>query len=94
MEFKIYTYDLIADMTDDVGTVISYSVNDVFYQGTEDFPITDESSDSDIMACLIENGYANEDIDLTEIFIDGDCETTLYILYKGNPALELRNSEI
>lgn len=83
MQYRVYTYDLITNSNG------SKEVNDVRRSGTViDFPA--DPSKEQLVKALKEHGEIRPKIRFSSFTCDGDFGYTLYLYYKGNPALELR----
>lgn len=80
--YKLYTYDLWGNSRD------GYEVNDVYYQG--ELTINENWTDKEITLHLKREGHIDRNIQHRSLNWQGETGFTLYLNYKGYPALELR----
>lgn len=82
--WEFISYDLWGNEED------GFEVNAAYHTGRV-YEIDDESDDG-IINFLRSAGFVDDDVDATDIDVDGD-ETIIYINYKGSPALEFRQTD-
>ena len=83
-KYQIVFYELWGNDKD------GYEVNDVF--PTSETVILDETAtDAEIVKILTEYVTGLDNVNISDIDIDGEPEYTLYIRIDGKPCVELRN---
>lgn len=81
--YDVITYDLIRDESG------GWSVNDARKSG--EITLDSEWSNKRLILELKRKGWIKRNIQLRSLDIDGEPDYTLYINYKGDPGMELRN---